>query len=97
MKLNCHVGSRYPKKVYTTRGIREFIYTGYHSSWSESISGRGFDSFLDQVFQPSTYTVGDLERMGLRVEYDVNRAPFLKTPYGECYLRDLPGYFRDEG
>ena len=38
----------------------------------------------------TTYTVGDLERMGLHVKYDGNGEPFLKTPYGRCYIRDLP-------
>jgi len=97
MKLNCRIGRSYPRgTVYSTRGIVEYIKTGHHPSnalnWGEPMNEKRFDDFMQQVFQPSYFTAEDFESMGMHVRYDPNGQPYLETPFGKCYLKELPHF-----
>ena len=78
--------------MFIDKGLYKFIEEDCKIDWSKPLIGDDLDEWLNQLCKPSTFTKEDLEKMGMHVEYDSNRIPYLRTPYGNCYIKDLPGY-----
>ena len=63
--------------------------------WSYSMTERDIDEWAERLLKTPTFIKEDLKKFGINVQYDINKIPYIDTPYGKCYLKDLPFYKKE--